>query len=160
MKISLQNSIKYLLIWGSFFLPTQAMFVFLFHFPNFVQMIYVFIIWGILIICFMQKKFIFKSIDVNYTILFLWLLTTIFISYIVNHDAILSFGNQFKYYVKVYSSTWDEPELRMLNWGIIRPWIFFIYGSFFQILQLPIVSYLPNQGHPPHFADHYQCLFF
>ena len=127
MQIKLSNAINTLLSIGAILLPIQTMFVYVFHLPNFVQMIYPFVVVGVLLCLFLPLKTIFLNIDKPFLIMFSLFLSAIFISMIVNWDTIIATGMDFTYFCTVYSKFWDRPDMRLLNWGIIRPIIFFIY---------------------------------
>lgn len=128
MIIRLTNFIYKFLFFSLFFLPIQAVLVFLFHFPNSIQYFYFFLIIGVpLCLCF-PLKYIRKSIDKNFVILFLFFLLSLFISLIVNYEQVMSRGMDFTYYTLEYSKFWDRPDIRMFNWGVLRPFLFFIFA--------------------------------
>ena len=127
MQLNLKNAINLMLIIFGFLLPIQAVFVLVLHFPNFVQMLYPFITIGFVMCCFMPLKRLSASLDKNFIVLFVSLLITMLISVILNYDAVCSLGMTFSYIVSNYSKFWDSPDIRLFNWGILRPFLLYIY---------------------------------
>ena len=128
MTIKIQNFIYKFLSISLFILPIQAMFVFLFNLPNSLQYLYLFLIIGFLITLLLPYRYITKSIDKTFIILFILLLISILISLIINYESVMSKGMEFTYFTSVYSKFWDRPDIRMLNWGILRPFLFFTFA--------------------------------
>ena len=127
MRINIDNCIKYLLIWAGIFLPIQAMFVFVFHLPNSVQMIYPFIIIGIILCLFIPQKEVFNSLDKKFVLFYILLLIALLLSSIINYDSIIDRGLAFSYYTRTFPGFWDMPKMRLINWGVLRPFLFFLY---------------------------------
>lgn len=122
------NKLIYIfLILCGFFLPIQAFLVFVLNMPNLFQLIYLFILIGLIICCFIPYKKLILSADKVFVVLFFCLLFSMLISIIINWHSITNYGMEFTYYTKIYSKFWDSPGMRMLNWGLIRPILFFIY---------------------------------
>ncbi len=128
MILKLNNFVYKFLSISLFFLPIQACLVVLFNFPNSIQYFYLFIIIGFITSIVITLKYKKISIDKTFIILFLLLLFSMFISFIINYEQILSKGMEFAYFVSVYSKFWDSPDIRMFNWGILRPFLFFLYA--------------------------------
>lgn len=134
MIINLKNFINVFACISIFLLPIQALFVFVFKLPSFFQILYPFILIGIILCFFIPRKYILASIDKNFVFLFLLLLLSFLISYIINIDEVTSHRMNFTYYTNIYSNFWDRPDIRMFNWGILRPTLFFIYSCILLIL--------------------------
>ncbi len=126
-KISLNNLIKILIAINAICIPIQASIMYALKLPSLFQLIYVFIIISAGVCIFIPYKKIIKSIDKTFVILFCLLILVNIISICINYDSVINYGLNFKYYVKNYSLFWDSPEVRMFNWGILRPIIFFAY---------------------------------
>ena len=128
MRIKLDNFYKYLLIFAGIFLPTQAFFVLVLHLPSVFQMLYIFLIAGIIALLFTPLKQILLSQNKFVISLWIFLLIALMLSCIHNYTDLFNHGLGYYHYTsKYFSSFWDTIPMRLFNWGFLRPFLFFLY---------------------------------
>ena len=116
-------------------LPLQLTLRLVCHLPNFLMLIYIFLIFAIIYYFFLPLKKISKFQLIISIILIIFFFITI-ISVLFNYNNVIDKVIPFQYYVQKYSSFWDSAVITSLFAGIIRPFIYFLFCfcSFF-ILQ-------------------------
>lgn len=129
------SSIKNFLIFFMALLPLQLTLRLICHLPNFLMLIYIFLIFAIIYYFLLPIKKISK-IQLITSIILLIFFFTIVISVLFNYSDIIDKVVPFQYYVSKYSPFWDSAIMSSLFAGVIRPFIYFLFCfcSFF-ILQ-------------------------
>lgn len=128
MQISMTKIANLIIIIDAILLPIQACLIFLFKLPVWAQFLYPILIISFIFCLFIPYKYIMKSIDKTFVILFSGYLLALLISLVLNYEQISEYGIKFIYYITKYSMFWDRPDMRMFNWGILRPFLFMMFA--------------------------------
>ena len=118
------SSIKNFLIFFMALLPLQLTLRLICHLPNFLMLIYIFLIFAIIYYFLLPIKKISK-IQLITSIILLIFFFTIVISVLFNYSDIIDKVVPFQYYVSKYSPFWDSAIMSSLFAGVIRPLIYF-----------------------------------